>query len=89
MKTLNTCAVTFFVIVFALALIGTFDLLEATIFAVAVSVPLYLMGCVFVGFVRCLVRQPMGKPSVLLECAASQQQPTFKFIKTRQQCFRA
>ena len=56
MKTLNNCAVAFFAVVFLLALIGTFDLLEATIFAVAVSVPLYLMGLGLRWFVRGLAR---------------------------------
>ncbi len=56
MKTFNNCAVATFVLVFAVALIGTFDFLEATIFAVAVPVPAYLMGLGLRWFVRGLVR---------------------------------
>ena len=56
MKTLNTCAVAFFLVLFGLALIGTFNPLEAAVFAVAVFVPLYLMGLGLRWFVRGLVR---------------------------------
>lgn len=56
MKTLNNCAVAFFVVVFVLALVGTFDLLEATVFACAVSVPLYLMGLGLRRFMRGLAK---------------------------------
>lgn len=56
MKTLNTCAALFFALLFVFSLIGTLDLVEATIFTVAVSVPLYLMGLMMRWFVRGLVK---------------------------------
>ena len=56
MKTLNVCAATLFALLFLLSLIGTLDLVEATVFTCAVSVPLYLMGLVLRWFLRGLVK---------------------------------
>jgi hypothetical protein len=55
MKTLNSYAAAFFVLLFALALICTFDLVEAAMFTFVVSVPLYLMGVGFRWVVRGVV----------------------------------
>jgi len=56
MKTLNICAATFFVLVFLLALVCTDYLPMATLFAFAVSTPLYLMGLGLRWFMRGLAR---------------------------------
>jgi hypothetical protein len=56
MKTLNKCALVFFVLLFLLAWVNTAYIPTAMLFACAVSVPLYLMGLVLRWFVRGLVK---------------------------------